>query len=98
VASANILAGPLKRGTVTVETLNAIQQRRAFPTRVTQRIQLTLQNSLIGPALQGAGPRPKAPLIMKMMQWPLLNRIPARALALGVRPEHIRTPEAAPTS
>ncbi len=93
VAAANILAGPFKDGTVTVETLNAIQQRRAFPTRVTQRIQLTLQNNLIGPALQGSGPRPKAPLLMKMLQWPLLNRIPARVLALGVRPEHIRTPD-----
>jgi 2-polyprenyl-6-methoxyphenol hydroxylase-like FAD-dependent oxidoreductase len=93
VAAANILAGPLKEGAVTAETLDAIQRRRAFPTRVTQRIQLILQNNLIGPALQGAGPRPKAPLVMKMLQWPLLNRIPARALALGVRPEHIRTPD-----
>ena len=32
---------------------------------------------------------------MKMLQWPLLRRIPGRVLALGVRPEHIRTPEAA---
>jgi 2-polyprenyl-6-methoxyphenol hydroxylase-like FAD-dependent oxidoreductase len=93
VAAANILAAPLKRGAVTVETLKAIQQRREFPTRVTQRIQLVLQNNLIGPALQGTG-RPKAPWLMKMLQWPLLRRIPARVLALGVRPEHIRTPEA----
>jgi 2-polyprenyl-6-methoxyphenol hydroxylase-like FAD-dependent oxidoreductase len=93
VAAANILAAPLKDGAVTVETLNAIQQRRVFPTRVTQRIQLTLQNNLIGPALQGSGPRPKAPLVMKMLQWPLLNRIPARVVALGVRPEHIETPD-----
>ncbi len=94
VASANILAEPLRRGTVTDATLAAIQKRRQFPTKVTQRLQLLLQNNLIGPALQGTGPRPKAPLVMKMMQWPLLNRIPARAIALGIRPEHIRTPEA----
>jgi hypothetical protein len=30
---------------------------------------------------------------MKMLQWPLLRLIPARALALGFRPEHIRTPD-----
>jgi 2-polyprenyl-6-methoxyphenol hydroxylase-like FAD-dependent oxidoreductase len=94
VASANILAEPLRRGTVTDATLAAIQKRRQFPTKVTQRLQLLLQNNLIGPALQGTGPRPKAPLVMKMLQWPLLNRIPARAIALGIRPEHIRTPEA----
>ncbi len=56
-------------------------------------MQITLQNSLIGPALQG-GKRPHAPLLMKMLQWPLLRRIPGRVLALGVRPEHIGTPEA----
>jgi 2-polyprenyl-6-methoxyphenol hydroxylase-like FAD-dependent oxidoreductase len=93
VATANILAEPLRRGAVTVERLDDVQQRREFPTRVTQRLQLTLQNSLIGPALQGTGARPKAPLLMKMLQWPLLRRIPGRVIALGVRPEHIRTPE-----
>ena len=93
VAAANILAEPLRRGAVTVETLAQVQKRRAFPTRFTQRLQLTLQNNLIGPALQGAGGPPKAPLLMKMLQWPLLRRIPGRFLAVGIRPEHIRTPE-----
>jgi len=93
VAAANILAEPLRLGKVTEETLAAIQRRREFPTRVTQRLQLTLQNRIIGPAMQGTGVRPKAPLVMKMMQWPLLRRIPGRVVALGVRPEHIRTPE-----
>ncbi len=94
VAAANVLAEPLRRGSVTDATLAAIQKRREFPTKVTQRLQLVMQNSLIGPALQGTGPRPKAPLVMKMLQWPLLNQIPARAIALGIRPEHIKTPEA----
>jgi 2-polyprenyl-6-methoxyphenol hydroxylase-like FAD-dependent oxidoreductase len=95
VAAANILAAPLRSRAVTDETLAAVQKRRVFPTRATQRMQLILQNSLIGPALQGTGPRPKAPLLMRMLQWPLLNRIPARVIALGIRPEHIRTPEIA---
>jgi 2-polyprenyl-6-methoxyphenol hydroxylase-like FAD-dependent oxidoreductase len=94
VAAANFLAEPLRRGAVTEETLNTIQRRREFPTRVTQRIQLTLQNKLIGPALQSAGGRPRAPLLMRMLQWPLLRRIPARVMALGIRPEHVHTPEA----
>jgi hypothetical protein len=53
-----------------------------------------LQNNIIGPALEGR--RPKAPFFMKMIQWPLLRRIPGRLLALGIRPEHIRTPEIEP--
>jgi 2-polyprenyl-6-methoxyphenol hydroxylase-like FAD-dependent oxidoreductase len=92
VAAANILAGPLRRGAVPVETLVQVQKRREFPTRFTQRLQLVLQNNIIGPALQGAG-RPNAPLVMKMLQWPLLRRIPGRFLAVGIRPEHVRTPE-----
>jgi 2-polyprenyl-6-methoxyphenol hydroxylase-like FAD-dependent oxidoreductase len=92
VAAANILAGPLRRGTVGVDTLKQIQRRREFPTRVTQRIQIFMQNNLIGPALATKGKRPRAPIFMKMMQWPLLRRLPGRLLAFGVRPEHVIAP------
>ncbi|MGA7597165.1 MAG: FAD-dependent oxidoreductase [Pseudolabrys sp.] len=91
VAAANILAQPLRHGTMTIETLESVQRRREFPTRFTQRLQLVLQNNIIGPALEGR--RPEAPFFMKMLQWPLLRRIPGRLLPLGIRPEHIRTPD-----
>ena len=39
VAAANILTQPLRRGTVTTDTLRQVQERREFPTRVTQRLQ-----------------------------------------------------------
>jgi 2-polyprenyl-6-methoxyphenol hydroxylase-like FAD-dependent oxidoreductase len=94
VAAANILAEGLRSETVTIETLKKVQQRREFPTRFTQRIQIIMQNNIISPALEGK--RPKAPLIMKLIQWPLLRRIPGRVLALGIRPEHIHTPEVLP--
>jgi hypothetical protein len=76
---------------VTIDALKQVQQRREFPTRVTQRLQIVMQNNLIRPALANKGKRPRAPLFMKMMQWPLLRRIPGRLLAFGVRPEHIQT-------
>jgi 2-polyprenyl-6-methoxyphenol hydroxylase-like FAD-dependent oxidoreductase len=91
VAAANILAQPLRRGSVSIETLEQVQRRREFPTRFTQRLQIVLQNNTIGPALKGR--RPKAPFFMKMLQCPLFRRIPGRLLALGIRPEHILTPE-----
>jgi 2-polyprenyl-6-methoxyphenol hydroxylase-like FAD-dependent oxidoreductase len=94
VAAANILAEPLRRGTVTMDTLKQIQQRREFPTRVTQRLQILMQNNLIGPALASKGAQLHAPWFMKMMQLPLLRRIPGRLLAFGVRPEHIHSPSA----
>ena len=94
VATANRLAAPLKVGKVTDADLQAIQDRRAFPARMTQRIQLTMQDRIIGPALQGVQ-KPQPPLLFKLVKAvPFLQRIPARLLGLGVRPEHVQTPEA----
>ena len=95
VAAANRLAAPLKAKRLTNDDLQAIQDRRTFPAKMTQRIQLTMQNRLIGPALQGLR-QPKPPLLFKLISAvPFLQRIPARLLGLGVRPEHVQTPEAA---
>ena len=93
VAAANILAEPLRNGAVTREHLAAVQARREFPMKVIQRIQVIVQNNLLSPALKSSE-RPKPPFAMRLIQWfPVLRRIPARILGLGVRPEHIGTPE-----
>lgn len=93
VAAANCLAAPLKAGALTTGHLQAIQARRDFPARMTQKIQLNMQNRIIGPALQGTR-EPKAPLIFRLFDaFPRLRRIPARLLALGIQPEHVQTPD-----
>jgi 2-polyprenyl-6-methoxyphenol hydroxylase-like FAD-dependent oxidoreductase len=93
VAAANRLAGPLKAGTMISGHLQAVQARRDFPARMTQKIQLAMQNRIIGPALQGTR-EPKPPLLFKLFNAvPLLRRIPARLLALGIQPEHVQTPD-----
>jgi 2-polyprenyl-6-methoxyphenol hydroxylase-like FAD-dependent oxidoreductase len=95
VAAANILAGPLRAGAVTLDHLAQVQKRREWPTRVTQAFQRTIQNRVIGPVLAGAK-QPKVPLTVKLLDWfPPLRGIPARFIGIGVRPEHIRTKEAA---
>ena len=93
VAAANRLAAPLKAGKASSEDLRAIQDRRALPVRLTQWIQLIMQNRIIGRALSGTQ-RPKPPLLFKLFDmFPVLRRIPARLLGVGVRPEHIHTPD-----
>ena len=93
VAAANVLAEPLRAGSVTREHLDTIQQRRTFPMKVIQRMQVVVQNNLLSPALASAE-RPKPPFVLRLLQWfPVLRRIPARIIGLGVRPEHIQTPE-----
>jgi 2-polyprenyl-6-methoxyphenol hydroxylase-like FAD-dependent oxidoreductase len=92
VAAANILAQPLREGRVTEALLAAVQQRRTIPMRVIQWIQVQIQNRLLTPVL-GATERPKPPLAAKLFNWcPPLQRIPARLIGMGVRPEHVRTP------
>jgi 2-polyprenyl-6-methoxyphenol hydroxylase-like FAD-dependent oxidoreductase len=93
VAAANILAEPLRADAVTERHLAAVQQRRTFPMRVIQRMQVVVQNKLLSPALTGSE-RPRPPLLLRIMQWvPWLRRIPARLVGLGVRPEHVETAE-----
>jgi len=96
VATANILAEPLRSGTLSLDDLKAVQKRRDWPTRVTQRLQLTIQKQLIARALS-AGESFTPPLFVRLLtMFPPLSRIPARLIGLGVRPEHVRTSAAAP--
>jgi 2-polyprenyl-6-methoxyphenol hydroxylase-like FAD-dependent oxidoreductase len=92
VAAANLLWEPLTRGRPSDADLARVQQRRMFPTRVTQGIQVTAQNNVISRALQAKGELKVPWLVHLMARWPLLRRIPARLLGLGVRPEHVHTP------
>jgi len=93
VAAANRLAAPLKAGTVSNEDLQAIQTRRTPPVRFTQWLQLAIQNQIIGRVLAGTQ-RPKPPVVLKLFDtFPILRRIPARLLGVGIRPEHVHTPD-----
>jgi 2-polyprenyl-6-methoxyphenol hydroxylase-like FAD-dependent oxidoreductase len=91
VAAANILAQPLKERRVTDALLDAVQQRRTMPMRLIQWLQVQIQNRVLTPVLEGTAP-PKPPLAAKLLNWfPPLQRIPARIIGMGVRPEHVRT-------
>jgi len=93
VAAANILAAPLREGRVNLDHLRAVQERREWPARVTQAVQVQIQNRILRPILSEQG-EPKAPLFVWLLdRVPLLRRLPAYAVGIGARPEHIQTPE-----
>jgi len=93
VAAANILADRLSRGTATMVDLQRVQLRRDFPTRMTQAMQVFLQNQVIGRVL-GSNQQLSLPWPLKLFnRWPVLRRIPARLIGIGFRPEHVRTPD-----
>jgi 2-polyprenyl-6-methoxyphenol hydroxylase-like FAD-dependent oxidoreductase len=100
VAAANILAAPLASGRLSDDDLRRVQRRRELPTRVIQRGQLAIQDQFLRRALGRRG-EVKVPLAMRLLQrFPVLRRIPARLVGVGVRPEHVRVPgadEAPPT-
>ena len=99
VAAANILAAKLARGAVSEDDLAAVQRRREFPMRMTQAMQVIVQNNIVRAALKaGSGPF-KPPLLMRIVNAvPWLQGLTARFIAVGVRPEHVHSPEALPVS
>ena len=73
-----------------------MQERRLFPTQVTQAVQVFVQKRVIGSALGSS--ITSAPWFLKLFRWfPFLQRIPGYMVGIGVRPEHIcdriRTPK-----
>ena len=94
VATANILYKPLREGMeMTSKLLSRIQKRREFPTQLTQKIQTDVQRAVIQPR-PDKNNNQKPPLLMRWLnksRW--LRRIPARLIGIGIRPEHIHSPE-----
>jgi hypothetical protein len=88
-----LLAAKLAGGCPSEHELDAVRRRREFPVRLTQAMQVVVQNHLISIALK-AGDRPlRAPLLLRIVSAiPWLQGIAARFVALGVRPEHVHSP------
>jgi len=92
VAAANQLTVPLREGRVSLKDLRKVQVRREWPTKMTQQVQLMIQNRVIKQVLGKTEPL-SPPLVFRIMAcFPFLRRIPARIIGLGFRPEHVQTP------
>jgi len=89
VAAANVLFKPLLEMRVTIDDLRRIQTRRELPTRLTQRVQLAVQDRVIAPVLTDTQPL-KSPLAVRLLvRFPFFRRIPGRMIGLAIRPEHV---------
>ncbi|CAN5743370.1 FAD-dependent oxidoreductase [soil metagenome] len=97
VATANLLRDALGNTSVSADDLSPllarVQQRREFPAKVTQAVQVAIQNRLLAPVLR-SGQR-AAPFVVPwpvrlMQHFPVLQVIPAYAVGVGVRPERVR--------
>jgi len=96
VAAANLLGKVLADSAMGAEAITPllarVQRRREFPAKVTQAVQVAVQNRLLTPVLQstGSGQPFGVPWVLRMAQrFPILQAIPAYAVGVGVRPERV---------
>src|SRR6516162_5288183 len=92
VAAANVLEEPLRKGTVSSDHLAKIQRRRSFPTRLTQRMQAIIQKQVWRGLNKPQAARPPWPL-RQLERTTLPCRMRTRFIAVGFRPEHVKTPD-----
>ena len=93
VATANLLASKLEHGCPSEDELDAVRRRREFPVRMTQRMQVVVQNNIVNAALKPGNQPLKVPFVMgAVTAIPWLQGITARFIGLGVRPEHVQSP------
>lgn len=88
-ATANIISIPLKNNSLTTKELKAVQQRRTWPTRVIQRIQVLAQQRVIKNVLHTDKPLQIPWLVSKIQQSDLMQRIIGHIIGIGIRPEHL---------
>lgn len=95
VAAANILAAPMAAGVDVDPILPKVQARRRLPVRAMQAFQNAAQKRIIGRVLARPSGAMRVPLPLRLMSrhaW--LRAIPAAFLGFGIRPEHVRSPDA----
>src|SRR5262245_20251181 len=92
VASANLLADKLRQGNCETDDLRRAQQRREWPARMTQAVQVFIHRQMFGsrsdPERAISIPWPARAILWLLA--PLLRRVAARAIGMGFRAEHIR--------
>jgi 2-polyprenyl-6-methoxyphenol hydroxylase-like FAD-dependent oxidoreductase len=93
VACANLLAGRLAAGTLTDADLERVRERRLWPTRIVQFVQVQAHRLILTPLLRGGQRDPRPPLLIRIVSsLPWLQRRFASWVGLGVRPEHVHSP------
>ena len=91
VATANLLAGKLRTGPVSLDDLRKVQARREWPTRLIQAMQVFVHRHVV--TGQTSQRKDSLPLVVRLLKWfPVLRPLPARFIGIGPRPEHFRSP------
>jgi 2-polyprenyl-6-methoxyphenol hydroxylase-like FAD-dependent oxidoreductase len=99
VAVANLLSAKLAQGRPSEAELDAVRKRREFPVKMTQRLLVLVQNNVVSATLKDSGRPLKLPLFARILNaLPWLRGVTARFIGIGVRPEHVASPQRAPAT
>lgn len=90
VAVSNILGDKLKYGIVSANDLAKVQRKRELPTRIIQRLQTFVQDTVFAPALQSGQALTFPPFVRFLLSIPLIRDIPARMVAYGPFPANVK--------
>ncbi|MDE1156859.1 MAG: FAD-dependent oxidoreductase [Neorhizobium sp.] len=90
VAAANILSRPLREGRLADADLAAVEKRRLFPTKATQKLQLMMRSSRRTDQADAAKRKGPPAFIRGIARWPVLAHLAGRLMGLGFRMEHAR--------
>lgn len=93
VAAANILAVPLREGRLTDADLAAVEKRRRFPTKATQKMQLMMRSSRRKDEGEEAKRKGPPAFIRGIARWPVLAHLAGRLMGMGFRMEHVKAPK-----
>jgi 2-polyprenyl-6-methoxyphenol hydroxylase-like FAD-dependent oxidoreductase len=87
-APSRLLAGPLRDGAVPPRRLGRVRRRRLLPTVLTQLVQRQIQTRVLSRILAGDRPIGTPRVVRLLDRHPALQVLPARAIGIGVLPEH----------
>ncbi|MGC7096705.1 FAD-dependent oxidoreductase [Amycolatopsis lurida] len=88
VATADLLAAPLRRGRPRTKDLARVRARRWLPTVAVQLLQRLLHRAVMRPVMAGRRDGPPKPMMAVLTRFPALSVVPAYLIGIGLRPEH----------
>lgn len=91
VATANVLIPILSSGrSITDADLSAIEKRRSFPTKATQRLQLMMRSKNRKDQADETKAKGPPAFVLAIIRFPLLAHLAGRLIGLGFRREKLR--------
>ena len=90
VAAANILSRPLREERLSDADLAAVERRRSFPTKATQKLQLMMRSRRRTDQENESSRKGPPAFVRGIARWPVLAHLAGRLIGLGFRMEHVR--------